>query len=416
MPRHSQASSANRSPQSFVKDFLGQLQVLVAYYLSFSCLGDFFTQHTRDRGRTFSGKNETANRIMTEADIEELSTMGDWATSDSYEWDLTDITLSTDEGLRWLQSLGIVSEKYRVENLSVSQKAAVDRLMNKLKEKHRLSSQPELTPQHLEDEFIKPDIQEVMTLFSEEHTDVQKQSRDVGPARSEEVIQETSSPRTTLTTISDAIQRLNIAWSHAIDAKTANKHLESEMTQLLLMSRARIQAEIIGLRRENKAMRQDISHSQATKALVAERAIIAQLQALLDQRDAEIMYMSHELKQKNNELAVLRSARDLSASWRENRQGSPSVSLLSTESRQPMSGDQQTLNTPASSPKQQVDFLNRRTYLDDLLDRHGVPRRGRREELWQNAAETLTTEHSSAERHKRLEFHDGSRFSSEFAI
>lgn len=33
-----------------------------------------------------------------------------------------------------------------------------------------------------------------------------------------------------------------------------------------------------GLRRENKAMRQDISHSQATKALVAERAIIAQLQ------------------------------------------------------------------------------------------------------------------------------------------
>lgn len=56
-----------------------------------------------------AGSTGSSPRPRKRAELDELQDLGDWANIDTFEWDETDVTLSTAEGLRWLQSIGIVS-------------------------------------------------------------------------------------------------------------------------------------------------------------------------------------------------------------------------------------------------------------------------------------------------------------------
>eukprot|EP00043_Microstomoeca_roanoka_P027602 m.15118 g.15118 ORF g.15118 m.15118 type:complete len:398 (-) comp7787_c1_seq2:219-1412(-) len=354
-------------------------------------------------------------------EFSDLQDMGDWAQIDSFEWDETDITLSTDEGLRWLQTLGIISDKYRAKDLSETQRKAVDNLLNKLKEKHQIQGQSGLTVQDIQkDESIKDDVQKVIALLPSEpeaeQGEATPETEEDAAAPSANKTAAATKQKITAENISDVAGRLSLAWGHALEAKKANKQLEREMSELLLMSRARLQAEIISLRRENEALRKNkIEETEALRALAAEKQFTAELQEVLDHRDAEIMQLSHQLTLKNDELAVFRSTRDLSTSWRESRQ----MSLPPTRrsSVQPATDNLQTASQEAAARKGSLHeaLLSRRNRLDELLDRHGVPRDGRGD-MWEGAKEAANTARSSTRRQERLEVRDGSPLASKFVI
>jgi hypothetical protein len=105
----------------------------------------------------------------------------------------------------------------------------------------------------------------------------------------------------------------------------SNRLLEMEMSKMLLLSRSRLQAEIIvsgalfdrpmdrllapshtypptrprvqSLRRENKALRQrSVTNDQVVAALTAEKRLTAVLQRLLDDREARLMQLIESVK------------------------------------------------------------------------------------------------------------------------
>ena len=196
-------------------------------------------------------------RPRKRAELDELQDLGDWANIDTFEWDETDVTLSTAEGLRWLQSIGIVSRDFQPEDLSAPQRNAVDRLLVKLHERHGsvgAADDPKLTADALQkDEAIKENVQEVITLLGhgeKKKKKTQEQEQEQTEAEGQNSAAPAQSSRrpdyaVSLEHISEVTERLNVAWQHALQAKRENKVLERETSQLLLMSRARLQAEII---------------------------------------------------------------------------------------------------------------------------------------------------------------------------
>ncbi|EGD78730.1 hypothetical protein PTSG_01710 [Salpingoeca rosetta] len=424
MPKHSTSSSTATAAtqRSSDRDAIRRLSEERRVELMHAVRDGRVTVDSATQEIYASSSSSSSPHLRQRVDLDELQHMGDWAQLDTFEWDATDITLSTDEGLRWLQSLGIVSHKYRVEDLSATQKDAVNRLLTKLHQKHQPFADPSLTAVAIEkDETIKENVQEVMNLLPpkdhQRQHEEQARSSDSDSHEGDGAFSDTQhSPRrpkhkVTPQKIADVTQRLSMAWAHALESKRANKQLEKETATLLLMSRARLQAEIIALRRENEALRAQVEPSQVMQALQAEKALTAELQELLDQRDSEIMYLSHELSLKNDELAVLRSARDLSSSWYDSRRSSRRPSAQTSMISGPVSRNA----TPEKRQSGHHALLSRRERLDDLLDKHGVPRTGRRD-MWAGATKAAEKEKAREERHRRLEVNNGSPLPSQFVI
>eukprot|EP00049_Salpingoeca_infusionum_P006757 m.111088 g.111088 ORF g.111088 m.111088 type:complete len:596 (-) comp13427_c0_seq2:246-2033(-) len=294
----------------------------------------------------------------------ELEAMGDWA-DDNFEWDETDISLSTDEGLCWLQSLGIVSKEYRANDLNPQQKLAVENLMYKLQSK-RVDASAISSGEYV-DSDIESEIQSVVSLLppkntldrkaqqkalqdlppephpeldaeEEDEEDLEPDRRSVtpvhSPKRSDKVpspvaiqteYQKPKAPGITAKQLASVAKRLNMAWEHAIDAKRANKNLFREMKALLLLSRTRLQAEVVSLRRENEALRKSISTRclpetrRVMHALSVEKELTHKLQGIIDDRDLKIGELTKMVHSQNEELAVLRTAKDITSTFESRR-------------------------------------------------------------------------------------------------
>eukprot|EP00045_Choanoeca_perplexa_P003033 m.28329 g.28329 ORF g.28329 m.28329 type:complete len:616 (+) comp11827_c0_seq1:59-1906(+) len=269
--------------------------------------------------------------------------LGDWA-MDAFEWDDTDVTLSTTRGFAWLQSIGIVPHSYKVDDLNHEQKHAVDQILTKLQQ-HKIDETSLESNSHEVEAFLQEDIQKLMLLmpsYSRRNTlapepvapsvgRAWKSPRPSGAAsRSKgkvvgfnaknlqrtETDETDQSKRVSPKEVTAITQRLAFAWVHGKRNLQFNQMLEQEMQQLLIMSRARLQAEIISLRRENHTLRQQqpVSDQQWQKSLTAEKAFTVKLQDICDERDRQVSALSTELRVANDELAVLRARRDVTPS------------------------------------------------------------------------------------------------------
>ncbi|EDQ85203.1 uncharacterized protein MONBRDRAFT_12123 [Monosiga brevicollis MX1] len=260
--------------------------------------------------------------------------LGDWAAA-AFEWDTTDVTLSTSRGLHWLQKLGVVSRHFRPEDLDSTQRRVIDDIMSKLHQNNIDESDIE---RHGEERRPSGRLDMAAAAAVAASSPVHTTSPlRVGTSMSGLPSSQTGSFRAaTLSTfqiekqayedtipitegrartriepsqVAAVTHRLARAWAVGATPLQINELLDREIQQLLLMSRARLQAEIVSLRHENRSMRHArTGQTELGRALAAEKSLTAKLQSICDERDQQVEALTRELRRANDELSVLRAA------------------------------------------------------------------------------------------------------------
>eukprot|EP00053_Salpingoeca_punica_P015967 m.148836 g.148836 ORF g.148836 m.148836 type:complete len:356 (-) comp16841_c0_seq1:1722-2789(-) len=252
-----------------------------------------------------------------------------------FEWDETDMHLSEEKGFEWLKNMKVIPSMYTYQTLSTAQQRLVSRLLKKMEKhsanidatQHTRDDLPSLIPDLQDSMEIGRLLEEVSLLFpvkaqgsmtkvnSKENVSANGSKTALALVQEslEKCMDRAIPEGEDVTQMNDLTQRLANAWTHEKDRVLQNRRLELEMSSIILMSRARLQAELTSLRSENEALRRDQEGDVAFfQALAAEKALTSALQETLNNREARLTEMAIELQRKNDEIARLRSERDKS--------------------------------------------------------------------------------------------------------